>query len=63
MKKAAKNNLQMVALGVAGLCASAVIIYGSYWIAKHGSYFFFYEDMVKETITEMVDPKYLKAEN
>jgi hypothetical protein len=35
-------------------------IYGCYWVAKTGSYFFFYEGMVKETIQEMVKPEALK---
>ena len=35
-------------------------IYGCYWVVKTGSYFFFYEDMVQETITEMVKPESLK---
>lgn len=35
-------------------------IYCMYWLAKNGSYFFFYEDMVKETIKEMVKPEYLR---
>jgi uncharacterized membrane protein YccF (DUF307 family) len=36
------------------------IIYGSYWVVKNLSYLFFYEDMVQETIKEMVKPEYLK---
>lgn len=35
-------------------------IYGGYWVAKHGSYFFFYEDMVKQTIQETVKAEALK---
>jgi hypothetical protein len=37
-------------------------IYGGYWIAKTVSYSFFYEDMVEETIKEMVKPEALKGE-
>ena len=35
-------------------------IYGCYCIAKTVSYSFFYEDMVKRTIVQMVKPEYLK---
>ena len=36
------------------------VIYGGFWIAKKTSYFFFYEDFVKETIKEVVKPEALK---
>lgn len=35
-------------------------IYFMYWIAKAGSYAFFYEDMVRGTIEEMVKAGSLK---
>lgn len=49
----------------AGLIIGGVLIwiafmYGMYWIAKTVSYTIFYEDMVQETIQEMVKPEYLK---
>jgi len=34
-------------------------IYGGYWVTKHVSYAIFYEDMVQDTIKEMVKPEYL----
>ena len=35
-------------------------IYAMYWFFKTGSYWFFYEDMVMDTIREMVKPEHLK---
>ena len=37
-----------------------LLIYGMYYIAKNVSYAIFYEDMVRQTIIEMVKPGYLK---
>lgn len=37
-----------------------ISLYGAYWVAKNVSYALFYEDMVQETIREMVKPEYLK---
>ena len=34
-------------------------IFGMWWLAKHGSYFLWYEDMVQGTIREMVKPESL----
>jgi len=42
------------------LVFACVTIYCSYWIAKNVSYWFFYEDMVKQTIEELVKPEALK---
>ena len=44
-------------LGVVAIC---FLIYGMYWIVKTGSYWFFYEDMVQDTIREMVKAGSLK---
>jgi len=63
MKKQLKNNLQMAALGIAGICFFLAVIYGMYWVAKTVSYQVFYEDMVQQTIAEMVDAKYLRKAN
>lgn len=40
---------------------SCMVIYLVFWVFKSGSYFFFYEDMVQDTIREMVKPQYLMA--
>ena len=47
----------MVLVIIAMVCGG---IYGCYWVAKSVSYSFFYEGMVKATVTEMVKPEYLK---
>ena len=47
-------------LALLGIALTLAVGYGIYWIAKHGSYFFFYEEMVKTTIREMIKPEYLK---
>ena len=42
-------------LGIIAMVIGVVgFIYGMYWLMKTGSYFFFYEGMVQETIREMV---------
>lgn len=44
-------------LTIVFMCA---LIYGMYWIFKTFSYFFFYEDMVQDTIRELVKQAALK---
>lgn len=34
-------------------------VFSMFWITKTGSYWLFYEDMVQDTIKEMVKPEYL----
>ncbi len=55
-----KENMKMIAFGLAGIVLIGGIRYGSYWIAKTVSYSFFYESMVEQTVREMVKPEYLK---
>lgn len=43
------------------LAAISCIIYGCYWAAKTTSYRLFYEDMVQDTVREMVNPEYLSG--
>ena len=43
----------VIILAVIGIICS--VIYGSYWAAKHLSYSWWYEDMVKQTIRQMVN--------
>ena len=47
----------LVCFAIVGI---SFFVYGTYWIAKTVSYTIFYEDMVQETIKEMVRPEYLK---
>lgn len=54
------ENVKLALLGVAMVGVVFGVIYGSYWLAKTGSYQFFYEDMVERTVTQMVKPEYLK---
>ncbi len=45
---------------VIGFAAFLLVAFGLYWLIKNVSYWIFYEDMVRETITQMVKPEYLK---
>ena len=46
---------------LAGAVLTAALIVGTYWLAKHVSYWLWYDAMVKETIQEMVKPEALKG--
>lgn len=48
------NSWKEPAIALATLVSIPLSIYAMYWVAKHGSYAFFYEGMVKDTIIEMV---------
>lgn len=52
------KTLMLYLLGAVAICA---FLYGAYWIAKNGSYWLWYEGMVKETIREMVKQEALKG--
>lgn len=41
---------------IVGIWAACFLffMYGGYWVAKNGSYWLFYEDMVQQTIAEEV---------
>lgn len=45
-------------LGAVAICA---FLYCTYWMAKNGSYWLWYEDMVKEIVREMVKQEALNA--
>jgi len=54
------NNPYIVALVILlALAAWCGFLYLCYWVAKNVSYWLFYEDMVRETIREMVNTKAL----
>ena len=55
-----KDDAKIIALSIVSIVAVCFFIYGSYWVATNVSYAIFYEDMVKQTVVEMVDGKYLK---
>jgi hypothetical protein len=39
------------------------VIYGSYWVAKHVSYAWFYRDMVEQTVRDMVKASALREDH
>ena len=47
--------------GIIAIVISCLAIFGIYWVAKTVSYQIFYEDMVKQTISQMVKPEYIKT--
>jgi len=53
------GNLKAVLLVVLYATITLFVVYAVWWVAKTGSYVFFYEAMVQETIREMVKPEYL----
>jgi len=55
-----KESKMQVGVSIIGTLIFCVFLYGTYWVAKNVSYAIFYEDMVQQTITEMVKPEYLK---
>lgn len=54
--------MKNIIIGVIAIIGVCFIVYSFYWLAKTVSYKFFYEDMVKQTIQEMVKPEYLISE-
>ncbi len=50
-----------VLLIILALAAAAGFIYGVHWVVKNVSYAIFYEDMVTETIREIVKKSALKV--
>jgi len=56
------KNAQIVLFIVTGIVVSCIALYGMYWVVKTVSYSIFYEDMVKNTIVEMVKKDSLKEE-
>lgn len=42
------------------ICLIGALIFECYWIAKKVSYEWWYEDMVQETVRDMVKPEYLQ---
>jgi len=56
------KNAQIVLFIVTGIIVSCIALYGMYWVFKTISYSIFYEDMVKNTIVEMVKKDSLSEE-
>ena len=55
-----ENQMNKVIWYIAAIVGCLTVIYGFYWLLKTGSYWLFYEDMVKDTINEMVKKVALK---
>jgi hypothetical protein len=53
------KNIGQICAFILYLVVVCLVIYGVYWIAKTCSYSIFYEDMVIQTIKEVVKPEYL----
>ena len=57
------NVQRVIELTIAALiivAALTVMVYSSYYINRWWNYTFAYENMVKETVCEMVKPEFLK---
>ena len=52
--KAVVRTIKNFALGLLTITAFILVTYMTYWISKNLSYTFFYEDLVRETVREMV---------
>jgi len=55
------KNINQILLSIVGIVVFIFFIYGCYWVVKTVSYGVFYEDMVKSTVIEMVNPEVLKS--
>ena len=55
-----KSTWQASIMTIIVMIIFGIFTYGMYWLYKTVSYSFFYENMVQQTITEMVKPEYLK---
>ena len=45
---------------IVGIAVMLALVYGMWWLAKHGSYWLWYEDMVQGTIRELVKAEALR---
>jgi len=52
--------MKIFVYSLVGIVVSFVVFFSFYWLVKTGSYWLFYEDMVKSTIIEMVKQSALK---
>ena len=55
-----KDRRERLLIFILGFVIGCVVIYGCYWFFKVFSYWLFYEDMVKQTINEVVKSVALK---
>jgi len=54
------GNVKDIGSIIFGVLAFCGVLYLSYWLCKNVSYWFFYEDMVTETVKELVKQAALK---
>ena len=52
--------MKSIASPIVGLILTCSLIYAMYWVTKNVSYWIFYEDLVTNTIQQMVKPEALK---
>ena len=57
-----KNAVGGLLSATIGVILFFIVLYGMYWVTKNVSYSIFYEDMVKNTIVEMVKRDSLNLE-
>ena len=60
MSSAMKNKILNILYGIGTFLLVCLFVWCCYWVAKTLSYNLFYEDMVQETIKEMVKAGSLK---
>ena len=48
-----------IGIGIAVLLVLSIGMYGVFWLSKKISYEIFYEDLVQQTVKDMVKPEYL----
>jgi len=48
-------------VGIVAVSLAVGLVYGGYWLTKTLSYSFFYEDMVQETVRELVKSDSLRS--
>lgn len=60
MKVAYKELFKTIILGILALVLAAMFVYGILWAEKTITYAHLYQELVEQTITDMVKPEYLK---
>lgn len=59
MNKRNQTILEIISMALVVVIVCA-IVYGAWWLGRQVSYSFMYDDLVKQTICEMVKPEHLK---
>ncbi len=53
--------MREICVSVVSVVFVCCAVFGAYWVVKHVSYAWWYEDMVKQTIRQMVNETALKG--